>query len=164
MGKLPRINFRPRPPAVNRLPLSVSLRFLCFLLFTIAAAAQDKPAGNPLNEPLGDPGVIPVGADGKPLNLNFESGTLEGWTVEGKSFEGQPIKGDISELRSADRKKSEHTGQYWIGGYEKLRDQPIGSFTSGPFEVTHPYASFLVGGGSSRQTRGGIVTAGDQRV
>src|SRR3954447_26542699 len=100
--------------------LSASLRFLCLLLFISAAAAfaQEKPAGNPLNEPLGDPGVVPVGADGKPLNLNFESGTLEGWKAEGKAFEGQPMKGDIAELRPADKKKSEHTGQYWIGGYE----------------------------------------------
>src|SRR5689334_10633730 len=108
--------------------LSASLRFLCFLLFISAAAvAQDKLPGNPLNEPLGDPGVIPVGADGKLLNLNFETGTLDGWTVEGKAFEGQPIKGDIADLRPADKKKSEHTGQYWIGGYEKLRDQPQGT-------------------------------------
>ena len=35
---------------------------------------------------------------------------------------------------------------------------------SEPFEVTHPWASFLVGGGSSRQTRVDIVTADDNRV
>ncbi len=150
--------------AVNRSLLSFSLCFLCCLLFACAAAAQEKPAANPLNEPLGDPGVIPVGAGGKPLNLNFESGTLEGWKVEGKAFEGQPIKGDIADLRPADKKKSEHTGQFWIGGYEKLRDQPQGTLTSEPFEVTHPYASFLIGGGSSRQTRVDIVTADDNKV
>src|SRR5262245_33393956 len=131
---------------------------LCFLLFISAAVGQEKPAGNPLNEPLGDPGVIPVGANGKPLNLNFETGTLEGWTVEGKAFEGQPIKGDIAELRPADKKKSEHTGQYWLGGFEKLRDQPVGTLTSATFEVTHPYASFLVGGGS-RQVQVAIILA-----
>jgi putative membrane-bound dehydrogenase-like protein len=125
---------------------------------------QERPTGNPLNEPLGEPGVLPVGADKKPLNLNFENGSLAGWKAEGKAFEGQPIKGDIAELRPADRKKSEHTGQYWIGGYEKLRDQPQGMLTSEPFEVTHPFASFLVGGGSSRQTRVDIVTADDNRV
>jgi len=87
--------------------LSASLRYLRFLLFISVTAvfAQDKPAGNPLNEPLADPGVIPVGAIGKPLNLNFESGTLDGWKAEGKAFEGQPIKGDIAELRPADKKR-----------------------------------------------------------
>src|SRR5439155_20621687 len=119
---------------------------------------------NPLNEPLGDPGVVPVSADGKPLNLNFETGTLEGWTAVGKAFEGQPIKGDIRELRPKDNKDSQHTGQYWIGGYEKLRDEPLGTLTSEPFRVTHGWCSFLVGGGSSRQTRVEIVTADDDKV
>ncbi len=154
---------------MSRSSLSVPLCYLCFLLFISAAfsevsPAQDKPASNPLNEPLNNPGVIPVGADGKPLNLNFESGTLEGWKAEGAAFEGQPMKGDIAQLRPADKKKSEHTGQYWIGSFEKLRDLPIGTLTSAPFEVTHPFASFLIGGGSSRQTRVDIVTADDNRV
>src|SRR5215471_1610682 len=95
MGQTARISL-PKAAAVNRSTLSTSLRFLCFLLFIpAAAAAQERPTTNPLNEPLGDPGAIPIGANGKPLNLNFESGTLDGWKAEGKAFEGQPIKGDI---------------------------------------------------------------------
>ena len=43
--------------------------------------------------------------------------------------------------------KSGHQGQYWIGGYEKLTDKPTGTLTSVPFKVTHPWASFLIGGG-----------------
>ena len=39
-------------------------------------------------------GTLPVGADGKPLNLDFETGTLKDWTAEGDAFAGQPIKGD----------------------------------------------------------------------
>lgn len=129
-----------------------------------SSAGTSPASGNLLNEPLGDPGVVPVGADGKPRNLNFETGTLEGWTAQGEAFAGQPIKGDIRELRPADRKASEHTGQYWIGGYEKLGDRPTGMLISPTFEVTHPYASFLVGGGASRQTRVDLVTADDNRV
>lgn len=140
---------------------------LALSLFAITSIAQDKPAANPLNEPLGDPGVAPVGAGGKPLNLNFETGTLEGWKAEGKAFEGQPIKGEIA-LQTGrpfgEGKKSEHTGQWWIGGYEKLRDEPTGTLTSPTFEVTHPWASFLIGGGSSRQTRVDLVTADDNKV
>ena len=43
--------------------------------------------------------------------------------------------------------KSRHQGQFWIGGYEKHGDKPTGTLTSVPFKVTHPWASFLVGGG-----------------
>src|SRR5262249_43105755 len=41
----------------------------------------------------------------------------------------------------------QHQGDYWIGGFEKLGDRPQGTLTSVPFKVTHPWASFLVGGG-----------------
>jgi tRNA A-37 threonylcarbamoyl transferase component Bud32 len=91
-------------------------------------------------------GVLPVGADGRPLNLDFETGTLEDWTAEGDAFKDQPIKGDTVAPRRGDM-KSQHQGQYWIGGYEKSGDRPQGTLTSVPFKVTHPWASFLVGGG-----------------
>ena len=47
------------------------------LLLSVAllAPAQTPPAG-----------VLPVGADGKPLNLDFETGTLQDWTAEGEAF------------------------------------------------------------------------------
>jgi hypothetical protein len=32
---------------------------------------------------LADDGVLPVGSDGKPLNLDFETGTLKDWTATG---------------------------------------------------------------------------------
>ncbi len=105
------------------------------------------------------PGIVPLGANGKPLNLNFETGTLENWKAEGDAWEGQPIKGDTV----APRKPSEpsrHAGNYWIGGYEKVGDKGTGKLTSDSFEVTHPYASFLVGGGSSAQTRVELVLEG----
>src|SRR5262249_52138649 len=38
-------------------------------------------------------------------------------------------------------------GNYWMGGYEKHGDRPQGILTSVAFEITHPWASFLVGGG-----------------
>src|SRR5271154_6230535 len=96
-------------------------------------------------------GVLPVGADGKPLNLDFETGTLKDWTAEGEAFKGQPIKGDTVAKRRGDS-KSNHQGNYWIGGYELHGDQPQGTLTSVPFKVTHPWASFLVGGGSHPET------------
>ena len=90
--------------------------------------------------------MLPLGADGKTLNLDFETGTLKDWTAEGDAFKDQPIKGDTVSPRRNDM-HSRHQGQYWIGGYEKYGDKPQGTLTSVPFKVTHPWASFLVGGG-----------------
>jgi putative membrane-bound dehydrogenase-like protein len=91
-------------------------------------------------------GELPVGADGKPLNLDFESGSLKDWTAEGDAFRDQPIAGDTVNKRRKDM-HSKHQGQYWIGGYERFGDKPQGTLTSVAFRVTHPWASFLVGGG-----------------
>src|SRR5207248_8327186 len=41
-----------------------------------------------------------------------------------------------------------HQGQYWIGTYERAGDKPTGTLTSVAFKVTHPWASFLVAGGT----------------
>jgi putative membrane-bound dehydrogenase-like protein len=89
---------------------------------------------------------LPLGADGKPLNLDFETGTLKDWAAEGDAFIGQPVKGDTVARRRGDM-TSQHQGQYWIGGYELRGDKPQGTLTSAAFRVTHPWASFLVGGG-----------------
>ncbi len=91
-------------------------------------------------------GIRPVGADGKPLNLDFETGTLQDWTADGDAFQGQPVKGDTVKPRRGDM-SSKHQGQFWIGGYEKVQDKPTGTLTSVPFKVTHPWASFLIAGG-----------------
>src|SRR5205807_1372520 len=80
-----------------------------------------------------------------------ETGTLKDWTAEGKAFEQQPIKGDTVFPRRNDN-KSQHQGQFWIGGFEKFGDKPQGTLTSVPFKVTHPWASFLVGGGPWPET------------
>ncbi|MCP4860598.1 MAG: c-type cytochrome [Planctomycetes bacterium] len=96
-------------------------------------------------------GVHPVDSHGKDLNLGFELGDMSGWTVEGKAFEGQPIKGD-NVFKRRPPWRSHHQGEYWIGTYEVLEDGPLGTMTSAPFAVTHPYASFLIAGGSHAKT------------
>ncbi len=98
------------------------------------------------------PGIKPVGPDGKPLNLDFEDGTLKDWTATGNAFEKQPVKGDTVSKRRSDM-KSQHQGQYWIGTYEILADEGKGTLTSVPFKVTHPWASFLVAGGPHPTTK-----------
>lgn len=106
-----------------------------------------------------DEGVLPLGADGKPLNLDFETGTLKDWTATGEAFKDQPIKGDTVHPRRADS-YSRHQGQYWIGGFEKFGDKPTGTLTSVPFKVTHRWASFLVGGGPWKETRVELLSEG----
>jgi putative membrane-bound dehydrogenase-like protein len=110
-----------------------------------------------------DDAVVPVDADGKPLNLDFETGTLEGWTAHGPAFEKQPVKGDTVSKRRGDM-KSRHLGEYWVGTYEVGGDAPTGTLTSKPFKVTHRWASFLVSGGSHPTTAVEIVRAQDNLV
>ncbi len=98
-----------------------------------------------------DPGVLPTGPDGRPLNLDFEDGTLRDWTATGDAFKDQPIKGDTVAPRRGDM-HSRHQGNYWVGTYERKGDRPQGTLTSAAFKVTHPYASFLVGGGAHPTT------------
>ena len=104
-----------------------------------------------------EPAVIrPLGANGQPLNLNFETGTLQDWTATGNAFEGQPVKGDAVSKRRTDM-KSGHVGQFWIGTFEGGGDDATGTLTSVSFKVTQPWASFLVGGGGSDKTRVDVV-------
>ena len=108
--------------------------------------------------------IRPLGADGKPLNLGFENGTLDDWKVEGDAWTGQPVKGDtVSKRKPSER--SNHAGEYWVGGYEKIGDKGRGKLTSVSFEVTHPWASFLVGAGrKSELTRVEIISDADGKV
>lgn len=95
--------------------------------------------------------VAPVDAGGHALNLGFETGDLSGWTATGEAFAQMPVKGDTVAARRAMR--SMHEGEYWIGTYEIANsDVAQGTLTSEPFLVTHPYASFLVGGGHHEST------------
>jgi putative membrane-bound dehydrogenase-like protein len=130
---------------------------LLFLFLIASRAFAQPPAKTP------DEGVLPVGADGRPLNLDFETGTLKDWTAEGEAFQGQPIKGDTVFPRRKDM-HSRHQGDYWIGTYEKSGDKPQGTLTSVPFKVTHPWASFLVGGGPHDVTCVELVKTADKTV
>jgi putative membrane-bound dehydrogenase-like protein len=103
-------------------------------------------------------GVGPVGRNGQPLNLDFETGTLQDWVAEGTAFDMQPVQGDTVAKRRSEM-MSRHTGKYWVGSYEVAGDAAQGRLTSVPFKVTQPYASFLLGGGSREGTRIEIVRA-----
>lgn len=130
---------------------------LLVILLPLPSAQDKKSAATPPE------GVLPTAADGRPLNLDFESGTLKDWTAEGEAFQGQPIKGDTVVKRRGDM-RSQHQGQYWIGGYELKQDRPQGTLTSVAFQVTHPWASFLVGGGPWPETCVELVRADTREV
>jgi len=108
-------------------------------------------------------GIKPVGADGGVLNLGFEDGTLKDWKAEGGAFEKQPMSGDVVAKRRSDM-RSGHAGTYWIGTYEVKGDDATGTLTSVPFKVSHRYASFLIGGGSTEENRVEVVRADTKEV
>src|SRR6266566_1850480 len=87
----------------------------------LAAFCLVSPAAEPA-------GIKPAGADGKPLNLDFEEGTLKDWVATGTAFDKQPIKGDAVAKRRNDM-HSGHQGQYWIGSFEIDGDKPQGTLT-----------------------------------
>src|SRR5947209_5558432 len=141
-------------------PVLLVLLSLVALLVLGRVVHWSHGAGSPAdaNRP-----IRPLGADGKPLNLDFESGTLKDWTATGDAFDGQPIKGDAVFPRRGDM-HSDHQGQYWIGGFEVKGDDGTGTLTSAPFTVTHRWASFLVAGGPWPETRVELATAADKKV
>ena len=153
----------PRPLSSGG-TMPASLRCLVPLLLlwlgsSLLLAAVDPPAKGAT-----EMGVLPKGANGKALNLDFETGDLQDWTAEGAAFAGQPVKGDAVFARRQDM-KSEHTGTFWVGTYENNGgDGPQGTLTSAPFEVTHPWGAFLVAGGTTDETCVEIVLADSQEV
>jgi hypothetical protein len=107
---------------------------------------------------------IPVKAeDGRELNVGFESGSLKDWTATGTAFDQMPARGDAINRRRNDM-TSDHRGEHWVGSYEAHGDAATGTLTSAPFPVTQPFASCLIGGGSTDKTRVEIVNAANSHV
>ena len=103
-------------------------------------------------------GKLPSGANSEELNLDFEAGNLNDWTATGNAFQGQPVETDTIGQRWAGQ-SSNKQGNYFIGGYEAtLSDSPQGTLTSPWFQVTAPFASFLIAGGDSAATRVDVLT------
>jgi putative membrane-bound dehydrogenase-like protein len=121
--------------------LSLALLLGCSVLPAIGQAPSKRV----------DAGVLPKGADGHTLNLDFETGTLKDWTATGDAFAGQPVEGDTVHPRRSDM-KSQHQGRFWIGTYEKKGDKPQGTLSSEAFVITHPWASFMISGGTDMAT------------
>jgi hypothetical protein len=133
------------------------------IVHTPRASEVAKAAGT-ARPSLAPGGILPQGADGKPLNTDFETGTLQDWTMEGKAFEKQPVLGDTVLARRPPM-TSNHEGKYWIGTYESgLGDGVTGMLTSKPFKVTQRWAAFLMAPGPYETTRVELVDATSQKV
>jgi putative membrane-bound dehydrogenase-like protein len=102
-------------------------------------------------------------AGGRALNLDFESGTFDNWTATGDAFD--LVKGDGLPEGGADRSSviRGQSGSYWVSSGVK-GSASRGTLVSAPFQVTQPYASFLVSGGAFKSTRVELVLADDQNV
>ena len=140
-------------------------KFLLAIAFLLTGIAGRMPAfGMELADaPQVADEILPKGADGHPLNLDFERGTLDDWTSEGSAFQKQPIRGNVVTQRRSDM-ASDHAGEYWIGGFEIAGDQPRGTLRSAPFEVTHRWASYRSAGGGRASTRVELVLHDSNKV
>lgn len=101
-------------------------------------------------------GFRPAWSKTVPMNFDFEAGSLQDWKGLGGAFFNQPVFGDTVAARGKGE-KSGHQGDYWIGSSEIGTDVAMGTLTSLPFLVSHPYVSFLIGGGESTKTRVELV-------
>lgn len=107
-------------------------------------------------------GVLPE-VEGRPLNVDFETGTLQDWTATGDAFEGQPIPRDPSPLHEEDMDIGP-TGEYFVSSGGTENHEATGTLTSTSFEVTHPYAAFRVSGGALQETRVELIHADTDSV
>jgi putative membrane-bound dehydrogenase-like protein len=126
-------------------------------------AATTKPNAQSAKTQAAADGFPAMASDGRALNLDFEKGDLTDWTATGTAFRDQPMEGDTVHARRSDS-VSGHQGKYWVGTYERAGDGPQGTLTSVTFPATHPYASFLVGGGAGGAMRVEIVRADTDEV
>ncbi|MFM7516384.1 MAG: FG-GAP repeat domain-containing protein [Pirellula sp.] len=101
-------------------------------------------------------GYRPSWSDAEPMNLDFENGTTTDWEARGGAFFNQPVRNPVG----ADRKPNIHQqGEYWIGSSEVGTDNAMGTMTSKAFVLQHPWISFLIAGGESKETRVELVDA-----
>ncbi|MHC4993503.1 MAG: PVC-type heme-binding CxxCH protein, partial [Planctomycetota bacterium] len=89
-------------------------------------------------------GIAPIGADGQPLNLDFETGNLADWDASRDGFSLQPIK-----------TANDGAGKFAL----RSSDAATGTITSKPFKINHISASFMIAGGKTKASRVEFVYA-----
>ncbi len=107
-------------------------------------------------------GKLPM-KNGKPLNLNFETGDLHDWTATGDAFVSPLINADPSPIHDKDMTIG-FEGKNFLSSGGTVNYKLTGTLTSVPFTVTQPYASFMVSGGALQDTRVEIVLADTKKV
>ncbi|MBE9464431.1 PVC-type heme-binding CxxCH protein [Dyadobacter subterraneus] len=107
-------------------------------------------------------GKLPT-KDGRPLNLNFETGTLKDWTATGNAFANPLFSDDPSPVHEKDMHIG-FEGKYFLSSGGTTNYKLTGTLTSVPFKVTQPFAAFRVSGGALQDTRVELVLAGTDSV
>ncbi len=107
-------------------------------------------------------GALPT-KNGRPLNLDFETGTLQDWTATGDAFANALVSADPSPLHEPDMKLG-FTGKYFISSGGTKNAALKGTLTSVPFKITQPYAAFKVSGGALLDTRVELVRTDNDEV
>jgi len=107
-------------------------------------------------------GTLPL-REGKPLNLNFETGTLQDWTATGDAFTDALITKDPSPVHEKDMHIG-FDGKFFLSSGGTTNYKLTGTLTSSTFKVTQPYAAFRVSGGALEDTRVEIVEAGTKQI
>ena len=100
---------------------------------------------------------------GKPVNLNFETGTLADWTATGDAFANPLFGQDPSPVHEKDMHIG-FDGTYFLSSGGTTNYKLTGTLTSVPFPVTQPFAAFKVSGGALQDTRVELVEASTNKV
>ncbi|MEM9673910.1 MAG: PVC-type heme-binding CxxCH protein [Bacteroidota bacterium] len=107
-------------------------------------------------------GVIPQKND-EPLNLDFEYAHIRGWTTVGEAFNDQPVA-DIDTAYYGKGVDPRSSGQFYVNSGGTKQHAKVGTLTSEPFEITHPFASFRVAGGALQEARVELVLSDTDSV
>lgn len=107
-------------------------------------------------------GKLPL-KNGKPLNLDFETGDLRDWIATGDAFTSPLISADPSPIHDKDMMIG-FEGKNFLSSGGTVNYKLTGTLTSVSFAVTQPYASFMVSGGALQDTRIEIVLANTKKV
>ncbi len=104
----------------------------------------------------------PPRLNGRVLNMDFEGGDLDDWTPEGEAFADQPAA--VKAPRAPDGDGNDDGAGFRIDTGAEGGSAPTGILTSISFEITHPYAGFLVAGGAFDETRVDLVLSEQDSV
>lgn len=107
-------------------------------------------------------GKLPL-KNGKPLNLNFESGKITDWTASGDAFISPLFNADPSPIHEKDMNIG-FEGKYFLSSGGTVNHRLTGTLTSTTFKVTQPFAAFRVSGGALADTRVELVLADTKKV